>query len=131
MFCLRFPGVLENRYTGFIIIELFVTFMCNYDLCAITGKENFFKEGAKYKIQKESAVRKRLLNGRGMMTVFNLFLHVVLVNYSLDTVVHDSNNSILLCRCSSCVVFLIASKISHQLIGSQNLQCKNNGATYF
>ena len=53
MFCLRFPEVLENRYTGFIIIELFVTFMCNYDLCAITDKENFFKEGAKYKIQKE------------------------------------------------------------------------------
>ena len=122
MFHLRFPKVLDNRYGSFIIIiALFVTFICSQDV-AISGKENFFKEGALYKIRKGSAARRRRLNERGRITVFNLFLYVVLVNYSPDTVANDSNNTILLSRCSSCVAFLIASKISYQRISSQNQQ---------
>ena len=58
MFWLRFPEVLENRYTGFIIIELFVTFMCNYDLCAITGKENFLRRMLNTKLKKNELSEK-------------------------------------------------------------------------
>ena len=79
----------------------------------LLAKRTFLRRVLNTKFEKRGAVKRKKKD-------YCIQLIVALVNNSLNTVENDSNNSILLCRCSSCVVFLIASKVSHQLIISQN-----------